>query len=292
MNGNALSFALTTCAALLASHLLTAIYIAKNDLSGNWKAFSLKRSSNTLSTYTQHLPSLLYDVTVLLLPALYFFAVLREDALLNFSCDSWAEFAQVAVVGLAKAVICNLINRMWAMLAHRLFHVSPTLYKMVHKRHHCGLKDMCATSGWQDTNLEFIFMEVLGVFVFAPLVFPVLCAPWPFHVLLAIYNGAGAAIDHSGFYVPGTLIDGRYHLVHHRDLYYNYAEMETLDWIFGTLRHYEAPVQAASPLSAKPSSPIAENSCTTIFQSSPLLRSTEVVAPCSPVDHKSTEHGT
>lgn len=49
-------------------------------------------------------------------------------------------------------------------------------------------------------------MEVLGVFLFAQLFNPL---PWHFHVLLAAYNGIGGAIDHSAFYIPGTIIDGR-----------------------------------------------------------------------------------
>lgn len=58
----------------------------------------------------------------------------------------------------------------------------------------------------QDTTLEFVLMEVFGVFLFAQLFNPL---PWHFHVLLAAYNGAGGAIDHSAFYIPGTIIDGR-----------------------------------------------------------------------------------
>lgn len=49
-------------------------------------------------------------------------------------------------------------------------------------------------------------MEVMGVFLFAQLFNPL---PWHFHVLLAAYNGVGGAIDHSAFYIPGTIIDGR-----------------------------------------------------------------------------------
>lgn len=49
-------------------------------------------------------------------------------------------------------------------------------------------------------------MEVLGVFLFAQLFNPL---PWHFHVVLAAYNGVGGAIDHSAFYIPGTIIDGR-----------------------------------------------------------------------------------
>jgi hypothetical protein len=49
-------------------------------------------------------------------------------------------------------------------------------------------------------------MEVFGVFLFAQLFNPL---PWHFHVLLAAYNGIGGAIDHSAFYIPGTIIDGR-----------------------------------------------------------------------------------
>jgi len=78
-------------------------------------------------------------------------------------------------------------------------------------------------------------MEVFGILLFANLFMPL---PWQFLVLLCVYNGIGGALDHSGFYVPGTLVDGRYHFVHHSQTTKNYAELETLDWLCGTLAEY------------------------------------------------------
>jgi hypothetical protein len=44
------------------------------------------------------------------------------------------------------------------------------------------------------------------VFLFSQFFNPL---PWQFHVLLAVYNGVGGAIDHCAFYIPDTWIDSR-----------------------------------------------------------------------------------
>ena len=117
------------------------------------------------------------------------------------------EVPRVVAALLGSATINNVINRLWAMGVHWLMHESKLLYRAVHKRHHCQIRDFCALSAWQDSTLEFVLMEVFGVFLFAQLFNPL---PWHFHVLFALINGVGAAIDHSAFYIPGTIIDGRY----------------------------------------------------------------------------------
>jgi len=101
-----------------------------------------------------------------------------------------------------------------------------------HKRHHVKLEDLCALSAWQDSYIEFVLMEVFGVFLLAPMVFPL---PWAFLMLTAAYNGVNAAIDHCGFKVPDSHFDGLYHYVHHVLPDRNFAEMEMLDRYMGTL---------------------------------------------------------
>jgi sterol desaturase/sphingolipid hydroxylase (fatty acid hydroxylase superfamily) len=74
--------------------------------------------------------------------------------------DDWKMNAVRVVVLLLGAVFNNIINRLWAMAVHYVMHENKFLYKHVHKRHHCPIRDLCATSAWQDTALEFFCMEV------------------------------------------------------------------------------------------------------------------------------------
>lgn len=205
----ALVFAAAVCGSLIISHLTTVGYIAYHDLSGHWDAYSLKYQRNTPQTYLKHVPSFFFDVFFLLFPSLVLFGYFYDEIVWRpiFVHDqAWRNWASFGVL-LALAVLNNIINRLWAMGVHWWMHVNKHLYQSVHKRHHCSIRDMCALSAWQDTALEFVLMEVLGVFLFSQLFNPL---PWQFHVLLAIYNGMGGAIDHSGFYIPGTIMDGRY----------------------------------------------------------------------------------
>lgn len=202
-------FSGVVCVSLVVSHLLMVLFIAFHDISGRWDKYSLKYQRSSWRTYAQHAPSFFFDVGVLLAPALLVFgyaydAVLYEPLLPH---GDWQQDGVRVAALLGGATINNVINRLWAMGVHWLMHESKILYRAVHKRHHCQIRDFCALSAWQDSTLEFVLMEVFGVFLFAQLFNPL---PWHFHVLFALINGLGAAIDHSAFYIPGTLIDGRY----------------------------------------------------------------------------------
>jgi len=263
---NALMFASLVVGTLCVTHLLTVVYIGYHDLRGQWDKYSLKAHKNTLQTYTSHSLSFLADMFLILFPSLtlygYFYdaplwtPVVKDD-------ESILHNTLRVVLIVVSSCTNNVINRLWAAFAHWSMHASPMLYKHVHKKHHThsafppslppspplslavaairiltldvmnAVADLCAMSSWQDSYCEFFFMEVFGTFLFASLFNPL---PIASHVLLAAYNGIGAAIDHSAFYIPGTLIDGRYHFDHHLLGTWNYAEMETIDWYFGTLK--------------------------------------------------------
>lgn len=208
----ALWFSGIVCTSLVLSHLATVIYIAYHDISGKWDKYSLKYQQSTWWTYAQHWTSFAFDVTFLLAPSLVAFGYYYHDIVSQSLCiyhgeeDSGRRNAMRIIVLSFSALLNNIINRLWAMAVHWLMHQSKTLYRLVHKKHHCQIRDLCASSAWQDTTLEFVLMEVLGVFLFAQFFNPL---PWHFHVILASYNGIGGAIDHSAFYIPGTCVDGR-----------------------------------------------------------------------------------
>ena len=235
---HALLFAGAVSGALVVSHLSMVCYIAYHDLNGHWDKYSLKYQRmyqrNTIKTYTQHTSSFFFDVFCLLLPALciygYYYCKPLWVPILKYPDVHSNIIHLVAMV--AGSCVNNIVNRLWAMGVHWVMHKNAWLYRNIHKKHHCALQEMCALSAWQDTIVEFVVMEVFGVFLFAQLFNPL---PWPFHVAMAVYNGVGGAIDHAGFYIPNSLIDGRYHWNHHLLLHFNFSEMEILDRIFGTL---------------------------------------------------------
>jgi len=250
--GDALWFGMAVCGALTVSHLSMVSYIAYHDLMGHWDAYSLKYQRNSFWTYARHAPSFFVDIFGILLPALVVYAYYYHSE--TFEPVIKAD-KSMAENGLRLVALClgmcvnNIINRLWAMFAHWVMHEVPALYRSLHKQHHCSLKDFCAFSAWQDTFVEFIAMEVLGVFMLANFFNPL---PWQFNVALAVYNGVGGAIDHSAFYIPGTWIDGRYHWDHHLLVTVNYSEMEFLDRAFGTLKVWDTkPKYLNAPRLAK-----------------------------------------
>lgn len=206
--GRAMWFSSIVCASLVISHMVTVLFIAFHDISGRWDKYSLKYHKSTWQTYGQHAASFFFDVIFLLAPALFIFAYYYDAVLFEPLClhGNWQRDSVRVVALFIGAVINNIINRLWAMGIHWLMHESKFLYRLVHKKHHCQIRDLCALAAWQDTILEFVLMEVFGVFLFAQFFNPL---PWHFHVMLASYNGIGGAIDHSAFYIPGTILDGR-----------------------------------------------------------------------------------
>jgi len=88
---------------------------------------------------------------------------------------------------------------------------------------------MVAAAAWRDTMIEYLVMEIPGLFI------PLLVAPTHLWVtwLYLMYHATTAAIDHSGFNV-NWFIDATYHHYHHALLDCNYGEAEFLDRLFGT----------------------------------------------------------
>ncbi len=144
-------FSLTVCGALVLSHLATVAVIAHYDLSGKWDQYSLKYQRSTWRTYAQHAQSFFADVAFLLGPALVAFGYFYDAPLFEPLClhgRPARDALRLAALALA-AVLNNVINRLWAMGVHWAMHESKWLYRAVHKRHHCRIRDLCALSAWQ-----------------------------------------------------------------------------------------------------------------------------------------------
>jgi len=203
--------ALVSGSALLA-HLLTATYIAQKDISGQWDTYRLRPKRGTLDLYLKHLPSLLCDFVFVLFPCLFLFGCANAETVL-FEFEPWSASTLQVALWMVTFISGNFLNRVYAYGVHRILHL-PWFYRTFHKAHHCPIDYLCATEAWRDTFAEFFFMEVFGVFLFAHL-FVLPPMPLHFHVLMAVYNGVFSAVDHSAFYVPGTIFDSRYHFSHH-----------------------------------------------------------------------------
>jgi hypothetical protein len=149
--GRAAWFSLVVCAALVVSHLVTVAFIAHHDISGKWDRYSLKYQRSTWRTYAQHLQSFFADVAFLLGPALLAFGYYYDAPLFEPLClhGRPARDALRLVALALAAVLNNVINRLWAMGVHWAMHESKLLYRAVHKRHHCRIRDLCALSAWQ-----------------------------------------------------------------------------------------------------------------------------------------------
>lgn len=238
LDEDALFYSLVMLGALFCSHFVMVAFIASQDLSGKWDKYRLKKTPNTIHTYLKHLPSVLSDWFFVLGPCLYVYAIFYKDSLFQSVISPELSFfhnLKAILFWVCLAVINNVVNRSFAMGAHYVLHIPP-LYKLFHKQHHCLIVDLCSTSAWRDSFTEFFVMEVWGVFLFSQIFNPI---PYQFQLIVCIYNGIFAAIDHSAFYVPNTWIDARYHFTHHIKINNNYAEMEILDQICGTIVHFE-----------------------------------------------------
>ena len=131
-----------------------------------------------------------------------------------------------------------ILGRLWAALAHRCLHMRP-FYKYVHKRHHVRTHELVATGAWLDHPLEYLIMEIPSLLC-PLLLFPTKLA---FHQAFFIWHGFSAATDHSGFtftkengasWFYRNFFDSEYHYYHHKVSSVNYAEMEWIDYLFGT----------------------------------------------------------
>jgi len=218
----------------MTSHFCASGFIAYYDLSGKWENFSLKKTKNTAITYLQHVPSAILNWFLILLPCLYMFSIYHYKIVFGDFLPVGSFFDRILhlVYMLSIALINNILNRVIAWAVHWALH-RRSLYPLIHKRHHTPLADQVATAAWQDNAFEFLFMEVFGMFIGAPMLFP---QHYIFTLVTALCNGVMQATDHSAFYVPGTIVDGRYHFSHHVMLNHSFAEMEMVDRFFGTYR--------------------------------------------------------
>ncbi len=209
-------------------HLGIAIFIMYKDLRGSWDKYRLipkeSDSEDILKKYLICIPYIIRDL-FFLLPI---FLVIYVGSSLDFISKN-LDIKGLLIEFLFKMPISYWIGNMWDMTVHRIWHEVPFLYKYVHKEHHINISEMCSLSAWRDSWLEFI-LEIPGTFLIGPFIMRM---NWLSHALLISTMGFISAIDHSGFYL-NYLIDSRYHYEHHKNPNSNFADIELLDYIFGT----------------------------------------------------------
>ncbi len=209
-------------------HLSIGIFIMYKDLRGSWENHRLvpkeSDSEDKLRKYILCIPYVLRDL-FFLLPI---FLLVYVYFSLNFINNNF-DVKGLLIEFFFKFPISHWIGNIWDMTVHRMWHEIPFLYKYVHKEHHIHISEMCSLSAWRDSWLEFIF-EIPGTFLIGPFLMRM---NWLSHALLISSMGFVSAIDHSGFYI-NSLIDSRYHYEHHKNPNSNFADIELLDFIFGT----------------------------------------------------------
>eukprot|EP01102_Stenamoeba_stenopodia_P016499 TRINITY_DN5778_c0_g2_i1.p1 TRINITY_DN5778_c0_g2~~TRINITY_DN5778_c0_g2_i1.p1 ORF type:complete len:347 (-),score=37.54 TRINITY_DN5778_c0_g2_i1:237-1241(-) len=147
---------------------------------------------------------------------------------------------------LLQVVCCVIIEDFIFYWMHRGLHSSPTLYRLIHKKHHEF------TSPWAVTGLYMTSIEqnliLIGILA-GPLLFQ--CHIVTFWIWLFFRNWETAE-EHSGYefpFNPSRLIPGyggsSYHDYHHKCFNGNYAAIfPYLDHLFGTLAPGYAEHQA------------------------------------------------
>ena len=232
--------AVSLCGALVTSHTCTVSYIAWRDLTGQWKKYSLiKNRKPTVELYLNGYKKFLFDISLMLLPAMTVVCHFRFDAVMNATLDD------PAWKGFLKQFIGYNIGELWVAGAHKIMH-HPYIYAAVHKRHHCAIKELVASAAWLDTTTEFLVAEIPALLM-ALMILPT--NPFWHHLFFA-YQGLGAASDHAGFsfddeedggiihWIHQNFFDGEYHYLHHLNPSVNYAEEEWIDYLFGTHHTY------------------------------------------------------
>lgn len=207
------------------SHIVTSSYICYKDLTGQWKQYKLySKTENTIWTYLQFLPSLLADFILILWPTWYFVIIFIG---LN---NTWKP--KDLIIGFVLWYIFEYINELYIFIAHLALH-SNILYKY-HKRHHCLLKDLVSTSAYNDSYVEFFFMDNLGQ-VFALLFINL---PLPFILINCFSIGFESAVAHSGFHIKNTIWESEYHYEHHRNPLVNFADRAFYDKWFNKCQNW------------------------------------------------------
>ena len=224
---NSFRLALSLCGTLIASHTCAVSYIAWRDLTGQWKKYSLIKSRKIyVGTYWQGYSKFLFDISLMLLPAMAILTHFRYDAVESAASED------SAWKGFIKQFIGYNVGELWVAGAHKLMH-HPYIYATVHKRHHCAIKELVASAAWLDTTTEFLVAEIPALLM-ALMILPT--NPFWHHLFFA-YQGLGAASDHAGFSFDDEegagwvhllhqwFFDGEYHYLHHLNPSVNYAGM-------------------------------------------------------------------
>jgi len=191
-------------------------------------SISLVPLTATPADMFRQIGSAAFDLVLILPLALWLVeCAFGPDALMRTS-PAPAELAWLAVSVPASV----LLGYVWRAVAHRVLH-TPALYARFHKKHHCIVGRMTPWSAFLDTTLEFVVMEVVGTFCL-----PLALAPCPAWVVAVVWTwmAVSGVLDHANIYVAGSAwFDSSYHTDHHRLSNYNYAELEVLDRLAGTL---------------------------------------------------------
>lgn len=219
----ALSYSTYCAASLVVSHTAACLFVACMDLTGSWAEYAIdKRRIVTWRHYARGLRSFYSDMVA--------FVPIVAVAI-ALSLDDIADCADAHWVSICKTIAGYALGKLWSYFAHLALH-SKRLYPW-HRRHHAHVESLVASHAWLDSWFEYVLMEIPS-FCIAIIFFPTHLA---FHILAFTWHGVVAAGDHSGFKPAGfvgAIFDGEYHYVHHRQLHVNFAEIEALDWIFGT----------------------------------------------------------
>jgi len=234
-----ISITVSSCFSL--SHLVIVAVIAANDLSGRWDQYALcKTRKVSLRTYLQGLQNFGLDFVLFFVP-------------LNLALVRYLDVASVAwswrdlPFWIGKIAIGYACGKLWSYAVHYTLHVYPWLYRNVHKKHHVKVHEMVASHAWFDTVAEHLIMEVPNLFL------PVLVAGrvhWAVLLCYFTFHGYSAAVDHSGFKI-NYFIDSEYHYYHHQYNLVNFAEMESIDLLFGT--HHTQKADRKKPIDNQPS---------------------------------------
>jgi len=126
----------------------------------------------------------------------------------------------------AKILLLSVIS----MGVHYILH-SKLFYDRIHIHHHQDLNLFCSTSSYKDSWIEFLLMDIFCQLI--PHSFFV--QNYVFILITFCFKSFQGALDHSGFYIPGSsIVDCRYHFYHHKYVRVNYAEYEFFDKLMGT----------------------------------------------------------
>ena len=197
--GLAVCRACQAAASLAVAHLLGVGYIMCMDLSGRWTPYALckSRPAKTMADYGPGLTSLAFDLVTLFVPCLTFCVWVQADKITYHSSERNGD--DLLVYAATKFVAGYVLGKVWAFVIHYILH-HPKLYRY-HKKHHQKPADLVASAAWDDSAVEYAFME-LPSFCLTLFVFP---THWWVHLAHFALHGLDGACGHSGFKAPGVM---------------------------------------------------------------------------------------